>query len=617
MNTRRSTSSMNGSTNQSKNDEEQQATNVISSLFSTSSSSSSSTSSSSTYSSSSLKQQQSKQQSKQQHRPAPQSSLSSSMQQTLLYIPIIDNINTNTTTNIISISSTLSSKESSEESSTADDIHNNVNSVLMPTTSQSDNNNKNEKVMKIISNHQCVPLYLPTILTNGATTGTDNNNRGNKMKKKKDYSSFYDALLYENTFLLSRAQHALFHNSNDDHNNNDQYLSLPSLSQKGQSQSQHVVIYAHQREVVHASNLQYKQYYTKNNNNGILLASDDATTCHILALRSYKLSSVDNDNNKEEKQKKILGSLCHLDSTKLKPCIELMFQHHFNFHNIITTDINTTNNNNNNNNNNKFIMEIHIIGGYNDSNFTSIELSNHLLYLLNDISHHYYNVMDCILQTCIISPLNDISSYTYFCNNGCKNNYNNNIASSFSSPMVRGLAMNINTGSIQLLQKVDKVLRGPELTLRRCRIYQHHSNTLLEIHSYNKTTISNNNLNNNNNNERIYIKPFHFESFENIDKLYQLPNDILLKVGSTSPDVEDDDFCDVIRETFHYLMNVDVDSVFEWRKKKEKVVQEVVVANNMDDEKNSMNDGLFLSYYYERKPLIFEYSDNNCWNRVD
>lgn len=441
----------------------------------------------------------------------------------------------------------------------------------------------------------CIPLYIPS---------KDDINRSN-------FQPMEEILLhYNNNLLYKRAYHSLFYHSDDDDVDDDDsgnsindntkckvtVLKQPLINisnnndndnnNNNNNQDQEpVVIYAHQREVIHASNLQYEH-----NKSGIILTSDDATTCHILALRSYngKISCDDTtctDNNHNI----ILGSLCHLDSIdKYKSCIESIFKKHLSFH-----QNNISNSSKSVNNNKRITMELHIVGGYNNNSskhHTSIEMTTQLLLLLNSIAIQYQSVMDCILKTCIVSPLNDIVSYT------TTGRTSTSVSSSLTivtenqitpSPIVRGLAINVHTGVIQLINKVHSCLRGPESTLRRIRLWssssthrnqiqQHSFNSLMEIHSYSQ--------------ERIFILPFEFKPFNGLKYLSQLPDEDLLSWCSTSPDVEDDDFCNSLRESFQFLMNVSVNSVFEYK----------------DNDGNGM----------KRKPLIYEYDGHNVWKRV-
>mmetsp|Transcript_8603 Transcript_8603/g.10864 ORF Transcript_8603/g.10864 Transcript_8603/m.10864 type:complete len:702 (+) Transcript_8603:142-2247(+) len=403
-----------------------------------------------------------------------------------------------------------------------------------------------------------------------------------------------------------------------------------STSSNSNSSSYPPVIYAHQREVVYASNQQYHQQ-------GAILTTDAATTCHVLALRSTSTNgkhSESGEGNMNRDQTKILGSLCHLDSADYEACLEKIFETHVQFHHTSSNN-DKVNINNMSPNPNSIRMEVHIVGGYNDSKQTSIEITHHLFTFLHKKALQYNSssssschpcrpTIQVILQTCVVSKLNDITSYTNHptnsidslmktiaatnptstaATNTSNNNFNNHnnsssnlhrkrgvsISSSISSlssfdtsashhsmattwscheyytppsPIVRGMALDVNSGCIQLLNKVSPCLWGPEPTLRNVRLWgcnddyygddendiQHDFSSLLKVHSHHQ--------------EQIIIQPFPFKPFHNMETLLKLPDDVMLQYTSTSPDVEAEEYCSLVREQFQFIMNVRVENVF-------------------------------------------------------
>lgn len=280
------------------------------------------------------------------------------------------------------------------------------------------------------------------------------------------------------------------------------------------------VIYVHQREVASVSSEQY-------NNHGAVLVTDAATTCHVFALRSISRAG-----------EVILGSLCHLDSTDNETCIRKMFQEHVDYHfneeNMVVS-------------NERFLMEVHIAGGYNDSKGTSSRITDFLMLLLRKISRETESFMKIQINTCLVSGLNDTIA-----NKEATFDLSliSTKGSSSPSPIVRGLAMDVCTGKISVLQRVHQDLVGPQPILRRVRLWTSSPCTerLFQVHNHTK--------------EEIIIKPFTFEPFEGMEMMISLPDDIMLDYCSTSPECEGPDFCDQIRETCEYLMNVGVDDVF-------------------------------------------------------
>jgi len=268
------------------------------------------------------------------------------------------------------------------------------------------------------------------------------------------------------------------------------------------------IIYIHQREVGYVSSNQY-------NGNGAILVSDSATTCHILALRS---------SSTNEGKEIILGSLCHLDSPNNESCIRSMIVKHLKYHS--TGDNNTE----------SCFLEIHISGGYIDKGNQSAAITSHLLRLLSKLATDYAPIMTMRLLTCITTNLNDEA---FLLGDGIK-----------SRPVFGGMSLNVQTGQVLLLKKVDESLRGPAATLRRVRIWSSspHVNTLLTIHHAEK--------------EGVIIPPFRFSPIRDLDLLLLLPDDVLLKYSSTSPECEGDDFCDLTRKSFRFLKDKTAEDIF-------------------------------------------------------
>jgi hypothetical protein len=280
------------------------------------------------------------------------------------------------------------------------------------------------------------------------------------------------------------------------------------------------VIYVHQREVALASNEQYGR-------RGAVLVSDASTTCHIFALRS--ISSGD----------RILGSLCHLDSTENESCIRNMVQEHVDYHfNEERMDYGATDE--------KLLMEVHMAGGYNDTKGTSSGITNFLLTLLRKIAKETNFFMKVQIKTCIVSSLND----TVANKEAASHLPLISTSESKPSPVVRGLAINVSTGKVSLLQKVHPALVGPAPILRRSRLWNSSPCTehLLPIHHYRR--------------EEIVIDAFTFRAFEGMEMIMKLPDNLLLQCCSTSPECEGPDYCEHVRETCHYLLDVGVDDVF-------------------------------------------------------
>eukprot|EP00557_Chaetoceros_sp_GSL56_P013698 CAMPEP_0176481442 /NCGR_PEP_ID=MMETSP0200_2-20121128/2821_1 /TAXON_ID=947934 /ORGANISM="Chaetoceros sp., Strain GSL56" /LENGTH=443 /DNA_ID=CAMNT_0017877645 /DNA_START=28 /DNA_END=1355 /DNA_ORIENTATION=- len=315
------------------------------------------------------------------------------------------------------------------------------------------------------------------------------------------------------------------------------------------------VIYVHQREMAHASSRQY-------DNMGAILASDSATTCHIVAFRSVCVDDNNNTLRKTNDEKKngkndelsFLATLCHFDSTdNLFPCLKHIIQHHVKYHEC-------------EDDNDDFAassptricqMDIHMIGGYDDDQNTSSTLTHCLISSLAKLATQYKEILKLNLRTCIVGEFNTRygikESSRMDDNGGFFHEY-------FTSPIVRGLVMDVLSGKIHvLLQHVDRSLVGPEPILRHARLWSSTSSSsssdiasevkdMMVVHDYDK--------------EQIILRPFTFHAFHGIEKLLSLPDCLLLEYTSTSPDCEADNFCDGIRKVCRYLMQTRVEDVF-------------------------------------------------------
>jgi len=230
-----------------------------------------------------------------------------------------------------------------------------------------------------------------------------------------------------------------------------------------------------------------------------IIVSDNATTCHILALHSTRLNS----------NKPPLSSLAHIDKPSCDAAsIRNMIQTHVNYHKPFAQRIE---------------MKMHIVGGFDDDDGCSHYISQFLIKALSEIAQEHSAYLRMTLQSCLISSLNDTG-------NGL--------------PIGRGLAINTTTGEA-FLASVHSSALGPEIPLRCCRIFQSPNAELSKlsiIHTYEQ----NNNPNDNNMvstpSSRIQILPFAYHpNIDTINFLLQLPDTILLQYTSTSPHAEKHD----------------------------------------------------------------------------
>jgi hypothetical protein len=202
----------------------------------------------------------------------------------------------------------------------------------------------------------------------------------------------------------------------------------------------------------------------------------------------------------------------------------------------------------------KLIMEVHVAGGYKDSKGTSKDITNFLMKLLRKIASETYFFMKVQIKTCLVSGLNDVAGVHQDIASDLSTISSTKRGSSRSeprsSPIIRGMAMDVKTGEVSLIQRVHPSLIGPQAVLRRARLWSSSQGThhLLPVHNHRE--------------EKITIDAFSFRAFEGIDTIMSLPDQVMLECCSTSPECEGPDFCELIRETCKYLLDYGVDDVF-------------------------------------------------------
>ena len=247
------------------------------------------------------------------------------------------------------------------------------------------------------------------------------------------------------------------------------------------------ILYVGQGEVAHAVAQQCD-----------VIVSDRATTCHILAFRST--SDVADP----------LSSLTHIDAASYDVCVRQMVEQHRIHHGTHQVE-----------------LSVHILGGYQDSQSASRKISNWLIHLLADIAEEEQNWMRMTLRDCAITSLND---------------------SGFSSPLGRGLALDLRTGDA-FLASCNANVMGPRQTLRSARLWSQSTTPQLSlIHDQQSSTLS--------------ITPFEYSPFEGLDRLLSFSDDVLLQYTSTSPECEEEGFCSSVRSTLTLVRDVPCRVVF-------------------------------------------------------
>jgi len=245
-----------------------------------------------------------------------------------------------------------------------------------------------------------------------------------------------------------------------------------------------------------------------------VIVSDKATTCHILGVRSTLPST----------KSAPLVSLTHIDGTSYDDCIRDMIAEH-KLHHGQSMLCGYCNEEEKKEEYEQIEMDIHIVGGFEDDKGASRETSNFLVHLLARIASEERTLLRMTLKTCAISSIND---------NG------------YSCPIGRGMGIDLRTGEA-FLAKVDASAAGPLQDLRSVRLWMS-PNELSVIHTARSNDIT--------------VEPFYFARFQEVDFLLKLDDDALLTCTSTSPDVEEDDFCHHVRTSLQFLCENQSHQVF-------------------------------------------------------
>lgn len=262
-------------------------------------------------------------------------------------------------------------------------------------------------------------------------------------------------------------------------------------------QSTERIIYVGQGEVAHAVSRQCD-----------ILVTDKATTCHMVALRS------------ESTNMPSLTSLTHIDDTAYESCIRTMISehlvhHHGRFEEEKKEDIDFLDD--------LIQLKVHIVGGFEDADGASSNISNWLLKLFAELARDFKDSIKMTLETCAVSSLND---------NG------------YQCPIARGLAIDLRSGEVFLAKSNQSV---PAAQLRAVRIWSG-LKSLSVIH-----TGSSNDLR---------VGAFSYTPIPEMKQLIELPDHLVLQFTSTSPDVEEDGFCASVRSTLRYLLEVPCTEAF-------------------------------------------------------
>jgi len=341
-----------------------------------------------------------------------------------------------------------------------------------------------------------------------------------------------------------------------------------------------------QGEVAHVSLKHAQVVFTK-----------DATTCICLAIRSTNDNDQGDDNNN-----KPLVSLAHIDKIYPTSNLEAMLQEHIQHHhqegegddeeeekhnsadddfffyddddqnevlrngpqkNVNVDDSSNSflptmsrNSNtslppsqrNNNDKNNLIPVELHLCGGYDTQ--SSHEISNWLLQSFICLAEKYQHILKITLSTTATMLWNTTRDE----NNRCV-------------PNCRGLGIEIASGHVFPYNDGDTAAcpDGPAMDRRAAHRWAVPNQDVTVIH---------------NRQGEIHIPSFEMKlpspnsstTKGTLDALLQAPDDVLLRVTSTSPECESDQFCSTMRRTLSYLLLMDEEDDEDGRSRKKSLV---------------------------------------------
>lgn len=279
-----------------------------------------------------------------------------------------------------------------------------------------------------------------------------------------------------------------------------------------------------------------------------VLCSSEATTCHILAV--YSSSPTENLP---------LASLAHIDKVGYDSCLLSMVKEHIQHHQRNNQDDFGFYDEEGNEEKDQFIplndaslegctqdknldlkansapsieMEIHLLGGFLDSHGKSQELSNSLLLAFSKLAEKFQDSIRMKMATAAIS-----------CMNSCR---------ATLAPVGRGLGIDTRTGKVFTVNSIPSHLAGPALQVRLARIFRSDNRQEERLQVIHHST----------SNGRLCIEPFDYEHFPQLDTLATLPDESLLQLTSTSPQVEAEGFCDSMRSTIGFIKRVPSCEVF-------------------------------------------------------
>jgi hypothetical protein len=326
----------------------------------------------------------------------------------------------------------------------------------------------------------------------------------------------------------------------------------------GGPREQDRLLYVAQGERANATSEQYD-----------VLMSDKATTCHILAFRSRT----------SEQEDLPLTSLTHLDDPQYEECVRDMIQEHIDHHHRDNNsrtrskrkrtkfaeeekksdDCRDTKDCSNGSLGGKVTIDIHVMGGFNDIDSSSSNITDWLMRLLARMAQEFKDQragVQMVVKTLVLSSSN----------NEVDNRSND-------SPIGRGFGIDLRTGNVFLTENEKDTTSfsssGPVPVLRSVRLWSRccsgsetghlQSHRLSVVHTVKDVDDlwASYGIDEDDAIRKefglFWVQPFRFRSIPDADLLLGLPDELLLQYTSTSPDVEEAGFCEDLRASMKFL----------------------------------------------------------------
>lgn len=174
-------------------------------------------------------------------------------------------------------------------------------------------------------------------------------------------------------------------------------------------------------------------------------------------------------------------------------------------------------------------IKLHMVGGCEDSEGTSQQLSKQLLEQWAHLAQKHQTSCKIKLATAAVGGLNTCP---------------------LGRPESRGMGIDTRTGEVFGLQEIPDHLQGPAVEIRNARIWARSSPQLSVIHHHRHSQGC------------LTIEPFDYQPNPQLDALLNVPDPILKRVASTSPECESDRFCSDLRRTVSFINSVPSTQVF-------------------------------------------------------